>query len=179
MASPNPMTSFEAPKAGDPIRMQGDKLAVPGRPIVPFIEGDGPGPDIWRASRAMLDAAVKKAYGGKRQNGWEEGDAGEGSASSGCCSHGAGLRSARMGCRLLDIGEATGRQGKDGADGDGERRYPRGSLQGTANTGVTRAPPRRSGTRASRSPEPGSAGDRTVCAMEPTVRSLTSPTWSR
>jgi isocitrate dehydrogenase len=71
------MTSFEAPKAGDPIRMQGDKLDVPDRPIVPFIEGDGTGPDIWRASRAMLDAAVKKAYGGKRQLEWYEVYAGE------------------------------------------------------------------------------------------------------
>src|SRR5690606_33647432 len=60
------MAVFEEPKAGDPISMKAGKLDVPDRPIVPFIEGDGTGPDIWRASRAILDAAVEKAYQGKR-----------------------------------------------------------------------------------------------------------------
>ena len=48
------------------------KLVVPDQPIVPFIEGDGTGPDIWNASVRVLDSAVKKAYGGKRSIVWEE-----------------------------------------------------------------------------------------------------------
>jgi len=71
------MTQFEAPKSGDPIVMKGGKLEVPNQPILPFIEGDGTGPDIWRASSAMLDAAVAKAYGGKRKIAWYEVYAGE------------------------------------------------------------------------------------------------------
>ncbi len=57
---------------GQPIQMKSGQLAVPDRPIVPFIEGDGTGPDIWRASQRVLDAAVAKAYGGKRQIVWKE-----------------------------------------------------------------------------------------------------------
>ena len=71
------MAVFEEPKAGDPISMKAGKLDVPDRPIVPFIEGDGTGPDIWRASRAILDAAVETAYQGKRQIAWYEVYAGE------------------------------------------------------------------------------------------------------
>jgi isocitrate dehydrogenase len=64
--------------AGDPIRPGRDgALEVPERPIIPFIEGDGTGPDIWRASRAVLDAAVAKAYGGRRGIAWMEVFAGE------------------------------------------------------------------------------------------------------
>jgi isocitrate dehydrogenase len=63
---------------GDPIRMGADgRLVVPDRPIVPFIEGDGTGPDIWRASRGVFDAAVAKAYGGRRAIAWMEVFAGE------------------------------------------------------------------------------------------------------
>ena len=65
------------PKNGEAIRMEGGALRVPGRPILPFIEGDGTGPDIWRASQRVLDAAVAKAYGGKRQIEWMEVYAGE------------------------------------------------------------------------------------------------------
>jgi len=57
--------------------MTSGKLEVPNRPIVPFIEGDGTGPDIWRASQRVLDAAVEKAYGGKRALAWYEVFAGE------------------------------------------------------------------------------------------------------
>ena len=71
------MTQFEAPKSGEAIVMKSGKLEVPDQPIVPFIEGDGTGPDIWRASSAMLDAAVQKAYGGKRRIAWYEVYAGE------------------------------------------------------------------------------------------------------
>ena len=63
--------------AGDPIRLRDGKLEVPDRPILPFIEGDGTGPDIWRASVHVFDAAVKKVYGDKRQIAWMEVYAGE------------------------------------------------------------------------------------------------------
>jgi len=63
---------------GDPIRVAPDgRLDVPDRPILPFIEGDGTGPDIWRASQAVFDAAVAKAYGGGRKIAWMEVFAGE------------------------------------------------------------------------------------------------------
>ncbi|MGO8902957.1 MAG: NADP-dependent isocitrate dehydrogenase [Isosphaeraceae bacterium] len=73
MASPKP----EPPANGARITTQGGKLSVPDHPILPFIEGDGTGPDIWRASVRVLDAAVKKAYGGKREIKWMEVYAGE------------------------------------------------------------------------------------------------------
>lgn len=63
--------------AGDKISIAKGKLQVPDRPIVPFIEGDGTGPDIWRASVRVFDAAVEKAYGGKRKISWMEVYAGE------------------------------------------------------------------------------------------------------
>jgi isocitrate dehydrogenase len=69
---------FPGPTEGEPITMGGDgRLRVPDRPILPFIEGDGTGRDIWRASQRMLDAAVEKAYGGKRKFAWWEVYAGE------------------------------------------------------------------------------------------------------
>jgi len=58
--------------AGDPIRVAAGRLAVPDHPIVPFIRGDGTGPDIWRASQAVFDAAVAQAYGGRRRIAWME-----------------------------------------------------------------------------------------------------------
>jgi isocitrate dehydrogenase len=63
--------------AGGKISIAAGKLQVPDRPIIPFIEGDGTGPDIWRASVRVLDAAVEKAYGGKRKIAWMEVLAGE------------------------------------------------------------------------------------------------------
>jgi len=63
--------------AGDKITLSQGKLKVPDRPILPFIEGDGTGPDIWRASVRVLDAAVEKAYAGKRKIAWMEVYAGE------------------------------------------------------------------------------------------------------
>ena len=63
---------------GQPITMgPGNKLEVPDNPIVPFIEGDGTGRDIWRASVRVFDAAVEKAYGGKKKIAWHEVLAGE------------------------------------------------------------------------------------------------------
>ena len=61
-----------APAGGEKIRIVDGKLVVPDVPVVPFIEGDGTGPDIWRASVRVLDAAVAKAYGGKRRIAWME-----------------------------------------------------------------------------------------------------------
>ena len=65
------------PSEGETITMEGGKLRVPDQPIIPFIEGDGTGPDIWRASQLVFDAAVKKAYGGERRVVWFEVLAGE------------------------------------------------------------------------------------------------------
>ena len=63
--------------AGEKITLKDGKLHVPDNPIVPFIEGDGTGPDIWRASVAVVDAAVEKAYSGKKKIQWMEVLAGE------------------------------------------------------------------------------------------------------
>jgi isocitrate dehydrogenase len=65
------------PAGGEKIQFKDGKLIVPDRPIIPFIEGDGTGPDIWRASVRVFDAAVKAAYGGKKQIQWMEVLAGE------------------------------------------------------------------------------------------------------
>ena len=70
-------TSVVPPADGQRIERRGGQLIVPDRPIIPFIEGDGTGPDIWRASVRVLDAAVTKAYGGKKQIAWMEVFAGE------------------------------------------------------------------------------------------------------
>jgi isocitrate dehydrogenase len=74
MPSPKPTL----PPGGEPIRMSpSGVLEVPDRPIIPFIEGDGTGPDIWRASVRVLDAAVAREFGGKKQIAWTEVYAGE------------------------------------------------------------------------------------------------------
>ncbi|MGE3176049.1 MAG: NADP-dependent isocitrate dehydrogenase [Vicinamibacterales bacterium] len=70
-------TTIKAPSTGTAIARRDGKLVVPDDPIIPFIEGDGTGPDIWRASVRVLDAAVAKAYGGKRKIAWLEVYAGE------------------------------------------------------------------------------------------------------
>ena len=62
---------------GDSITMRNGRLEVPSQPVIPFIEGDGTGPDIWRASQHVFDAAVRRAYGGKRSIVWREVLAGE------------------------------------------------------------------------------------------------------
>ena len=71
------VTRTPAPVKGEPITLEQGRLRVPDYPIVPFIEGDGTGPDIWRATRRVLDAAVEKAYGTTRRVGWYEVLAGE------------------------------------------------------------------------------------------------------
>ena len=71
-------SSFPQPSSGQAITMGPDGvLHVPDEPIIPFIEGDGTGRDIWRASQRVLDASVAKAYGGKRRFAWWEVFAGE------------------------------------------------------------------------------------------------------
>jgi isocitrate dehydrogenase len=65
------------PENGERIRSEDGNLIVPSRPIIPFIEGDGTGPDIWRATQRVLDAAVRKAFDGEREIAWMEIYAGE------------------------------------------------------------------------------------------------------
>ena len=78
MTNPNPTSPVPVvPAEGRKITTQKGKLVIPDRPIIPFIEGDGTGRDIWRASVRVLDAAVAKAYGGARQIAWMEVYAGE------------------------------------------------------------------------------------------------------
>jgi isocitrate dehydrogenase len=62
---------------GEAITLHDGRLQVPARPIIPFIEGDGTGPDIWRASQLVFDGAVARAYGGQRRIAWVEVLAGE------------------------------------------------------------------------------------------------------
>ncbi len=71
------MASYPAPPAGERIRYEDGKIRVPDRPVIPFVEGDGIGPDIWAVTRRVLDAAVEKAYGGKKGFIWYEVFAGE------------------------------------------------------------------------------------------------------
>jgi isocitrate dehydrogenase len=66
-----------APQGGEKITIRDGQLQVPDKPVIPFVEGDGTGRDIWRASRRVLDAAVEKAYQGKRRIAWMEVYAGE------------------------------------------------------------------------------------------------------
>ncbi len=67
----------QIPAGGQKITISNGKLHVPDQPIIPFIEGDGTGRDIWRASVRVFDAAVQKAYGGRRKIHWMEVFAGE------------------------------------------------------------------------------------------------------
>lgn len=77
MPSAQSYNDLPVPSNGERIRVKGGQLNVPDNPIIPFIEGDGTGPDIWRASSRVFDAAVEKAYGGKRRIVWYEIFAGE------------------------------------------------------------------------------------------------------
>src|SRR5690242_18993853 len=70
-------STLKAPTTGTAITRKNGRLVVPDDPIIPFIEGDGTGADIWRASVRVLDAAVAKAYGGKKKIHWLEAFAGE------------------------------------------------------------------------------------------------------
>jgi isocitrate dehydrogenase len=70
-------TNVKVPEGGEKISIKDGTLDVPDHPIIPFVEGDGTGRDIWRASVRVFDAAVEKAYGGKRKIHWMEVYAGE------------------------------------------------------------------------------------------------------
>ena len=72
-----PYLNVKVPATGEKITIRGGKLQVPDRPIIPFVEGDGTGRDIWRASVRVFDAAVRKAYKDKRKVQWMEVYAGE------------------------------------------------------------------------------------------------------
>jgi isocitrate dehydrogenase len=72
-----PIHRPQVPPGGEKITLAGGKLVVPSAPILPFVEGDGTGPDIWRASVRVLDGAVERAYGGDRRIAWMEVLAGE------------------------------------------------------------------------------------------------------
>jgi isocitrate dehydrogenase len=69
--------SFPAPPEGERVRLENNELIVPDRPVIPFIEGDGIGPDLWAAAQRVLDASVQKAYEGKKGIIWYEIFAGE------------------------------------------------------------------------------------------------------
>ncbi|MNO60406.1 Isocitrate dehydrogenase [NADP] [compost metagenome] len=71
------LEKFNLPTEGEKITIDNGKLQVPNNPIIPFIEGDGTGRDIWKASKRVLDAAVDKAYGGEKKIAWYEVFAGE------------------------------------------------------------------------------------------------------
>ncbi|AIQ12189.1 NADP-dependent isocitrate dehydrogenase [Paenibacillus durus] len=71
------LEKYELPTEGEQITIDNGKLQVPSNPIIPFIEGDGTGRDIWKASKRVLDAAVDKAYGGTKKIAWYEVFAGE------------------------------------------------------------------------------------------------------
>src|SRR6202522_3932477 len=73
----NSYNGLELPADGQPIEYSDGKFEVPDHPIIPFIEGDGTGRDIWKASQRVFNAAVTKAYGGKRRIKWFEIFAGE------------------------------------------------------------------------------------------------------
>ncbi|MCC6168157.1 MAG: NADP-dependent isocitrate dehydrogenase [Caldilineaceae bacterium] len=77
MAYAKTFEKVTVPSQGEKITLQDGKLHVPDHPIIAYIEGDGTGVDIWAASRPVLDAAVEKAYGGKRRIAWMEVFAGE------------------------------------------------------------------------------------------------------
>jgi isocitrate dehydrogenase len=74
--TPAPQTA-SAPAGGEPITLRRGRIEVPSTPVIPFIEGDGTGPDIWRASQHVFDNAVQRAYGGRRRVAWLEVLAGE------------------------------------------------------------------------------------------------------
>ncbi len=69
--------NISIPADGEKITFKEGKISVPNNPIIAFIEGDGTGPDIWRASKMVFDAAVEKAFGGKKKISWMEIYAGE------------------------------------------------------------------------------------------------------
>ena len=74
---PTSYNNIPVPPDGKPIGFEEDTFLVPDNPIIPYIEGDGTGRDIWKASRRVFDAAVERVFGGKRRVAWYEVFAGE------------------------------------------------------------------------------------------------------
>ena len=72
-----PSAHYPAPPSGDRVTIEGGKLNVPDKPVIPFVEGDDIGPDIWSATQRVLDAAVEKSYKGEKGIVWYEIFAGE------------------------------------------------------------------------------------------------------
>ncbi len=97
--------------AGGKISIAEGKLNVPDQPIIPFIRGDGTGPDIWAASQRVFDAAVQKAYGGKRKVSWFEVFAGEPDIATGAVAANEGDD------RVIRDGEDAVRDGNFAASG--------------------------------------------------------------
>jgi isocitrate dehydrogenase len=73
----SPYKHARVPASGEVVTFESGKIRVPNRPIIPYIEGDGTGPDIWKATQHVVDAAVKKAYAGERAIEWMEVYSGE------------------------------------------------------------------------------------------------------
>jgi isocitrate dehydrogenase len=71
------LKDLRVPEWGQRIGWDGKAIQVPDKPIIPYMEGDGTGPDIWRATKRVLDAATEKAFGGRRRIAWVEVEAGE------------------------------------------------------------------------------------------------------
>ncbi|OFV80744.1 MAG: isocitrate dehydrogenase (NADP(+)) [Acidobacteria bacterium RBG_13_68_16] len=71
------LKDLRVPEWGERIGWDGKGIQVPDKPIIPYMEGDGTGPDIWRATRRVLDAATEKAFGGRKRIAWVEVEAGE------------------------------------------------------------------------------------------------------
>ena len=107
--------TLKAPTTGTAVTRKGGRLVVPSDPIIPYIEGDGTGPDIWRASVRVFDAAVGKAFGGSRRIEWFEVPAGEKAKE-------------RLGEWLpndtLEAGEGVQRRHQGAAHHAGRRRHP-------------------------------------------------------
>jgi isocitrate dehydrogenase len=76
------LKDLRVPEWGQRIGWDGKAIQVPDKPIIPYMEGDGIGPDIWRATKRVLDAAVEKAFAGKKKIAWVEIEAGEKSFNS-------------------------------------------------------------------------------------------------
>ncbi|HVN32216.1 MAG TPA: isocitrate dehydrogenase (NADP(+)) [Thermoanaerobaculaceae bacterium] len=76
------LEGLRVPNWGERIGWDGKSIQVSDKPVIPYIEGDGTGPDIWRATQRVLDAAVEKAFGGRKRIAWVEVEAGEKSFNS-------------------------------------------------------------------------------------------------
>ena len=121
--------SRPVPTDGKPIEYANGQFIIPDRPIIPFIEGDGTGRDIWKASQRVFDAAVERAYGGKRKVVWYEILAGEKAFNADQGMAAAGHR--RRGARFPHLHQGP-------ADDAGGRRHPLAERGAAADAGPVR-----------------------------------------